>query len=295
MGQQPTLVNIPPSARIVNVASVPQRSPFRYPGGKTWLIPHIRRWLAHVPQRPRLFVEPFAGGGSVSLAVAAEGLAAHVLMVEQDARVAAVWRTILSGGSDALAEDIVTFALTPGTARAVLAQPPATVRDLAFQTLLRNRIAYGGILTRGGGMLKAGEHGKGLASRWYPQTLAQRIGAIAAMWRRLTFLEGDGLDVMRQYAERAGAVFFLDPPYTVAGKRAGKRLYTHAELDHAALFEVARAVVGDMVMTYDDAEEVRALAVQYGFETHRVAMKTTHHTVRTELLIGRDLTWARGA
>ncbi len=24
---------------IVNVASVPQRSPFRYPGGKTWLVP----------------------------------------------------------------------------------------------------------------------------------------------------------------------------------------------------------------------------------------------------------------
>lgn len=25
--------------RVVNVASVPQRSPFRYPGGKTWLVP----------------------------------------------------------------------------------------------------------------------------------------------------------------------------------------------------------------------------------------------------------------
>ena len=28
---------------IVNVASVPQRSPFRYPGGKTWLIPIARK------------------------------------------------------------------------------------------------------------------------------------------------------------------------------------------------------------------------------------------------------------
>ena len=26
----------------VNVASVPQRSPFRYPGGKTWLVPQVR-------------------------------------------------------------------------------------------------------------------------------------------------------------------------------------------------------------------------------------------------------------
>ena len=31
----------------VNVASVPQRSPFRYPGGKTWLVPYVRSWLAY--------------------------------------------------------------------------------------------------------------------------------------------------------------------------------------------------------------------------------------------------------
>ena len=30
---------------VVNVASVPQRSPFRYPGGKTWLVPVVRQWL----------------------------------------------------------------------------------------------------------------------------------------------------------------------------------------------------------------------------------------------------------
>jgi DNA adenine methylase len=30
---------------VVNVASVAQRSPFRYPGGKTWLIPTVRKWL----------------------------------------------------------------------------------------------------------------------------------------------------------------------------------------------------------------------------------------------------------
>jgi len=30
---------------VINVASVPQRSPFRYPGGKTWLIPTIGELL----------------------------------------------------------------------------------------------------------------------------------------------------------------------------------------------------------------------------------------------------------
>ena len=53
----------------VNVASVPQRSPLRYPGGKTWLIPHIRAWLAPIQPRPRTLIEPFCGGGIVALRV----------------------------------------------------------------------------------------------------------------------------------------------------------------------------------------------------------------------------------
>src|SRR5438876_4319363 len=51
----------------VNVASVPQRSPFRYPGGKTWLVPYIRSWLASKKSAVCILVEPFAGGGIVGL------------------------------------------------------------------------------------------------------------------------------------------------------------------------------------------------------------------------------------
>src|SRR5437667_3530211 len=70
-----------------------QHSPFRYPGGKTWLVPHIRQWLASLPKRPSEFIEPFAGGGIVSLTVAIERLADTVIMVELDDQVAAVWQT----------------------------------------------------------------------------------------------------------------------------------------------------------------------------------------------------------
>src|SRR5713226_5124115 len=87
---------------VVNVASVPQLSPFRYPGGKTWLVPYIRRWLSLfirqqnnlAPIRSAEFIEPFAGGGIISLTVAAENLANHITMIEIDEDVAAVWQTI---------------------------------------------------------------------------------------------------------------------------------------------------------------------------------------------------------
>ena len=61
--------------KVVNVASVPQRSPFRYPGGKTWLVPRLRQWLRNLDWKPTLFVEPFTGGGIISLTVAFEKLA----------------------------------------------------------------------------------------------------------------------------------------------------------------------------------------------------------------------------
>ena len=44
-------------------------------------------------------------------------------------------------------------------------------------------------------------------------------------------------------------------------------------------------------MTYDDSEEVRALAVRHRFETRLVAMNSTHHATMYELLIGRNLDW----
>ena len=55
---------------VVNVASVSQPSPFRYPGGKTWLIPQTSRWLMSLPVKPKLFIEPFAGGAITGLTVA---------------------------------------------------------------------------------------------------------------------------------------------------------------------------------------------------------------------------------
>ncbi|MES4793171.1 MAG: hypothetical protein C4321_09520 [Chloroflexota bacterium] len=159
--------------------------------------------------------------------------------------------------------------------------------------LLRNRVNHGGILAPGSGVLKHGENGKGLASRWYPQTLARRILEISRRRESIEFIHGDGLAVLSTYAVDSNAVFFIDPPYTAAGKRAGRRLYTHNELDHDALFCAATTIRGDFLMTYDNAGGVVDLARHYGFDHEAIAMKNTHHAVMTELLIGRDLSWLR--
>ena len=187
------------------------------------------------------------------------------------------------------------FDLTPESALEILRLPEPCLQQIAFRTLLKNRINHGGILAPGAGVLKHGENGRGIKSRWYPETLSKRILEIVKHRERIQFIEGDGLQVLAGNANRDDAVFFIDPPYTAAGqgKRAGTRLYTHNELDHEKLFQIASTLAGDFLMTYDNAGSVLDLARRFGFATRAVAMKNTHHAEMSELLIGRNLDWVR--
>lgn len=290
MAQQ--LSFLPQQEKIVNVASVPLRSPFRYPGGKTWFVPRIRQWLASLPRKPQAFIEPFVGGGIIGLTVAFENLAAHVTLVELDHQVASVWKTLVYGDAQWLANRIAEFNFTPETVNTELEKTDlASSEELAFQTILRNRVNHGGILAPGAGRVKYGENGKGLASRWYAKTLSRRIRKIIHIRERLTFVEGDGLEILEENAHKTDAAFFIDPPYTAGGKNAGRRLYTHFELDHDTLFKVSCELSGDFLMTYSNNGQVQALARKYHLAMKEIAMKNTHHAKMTELLIGRNLDW----
>lgn len=271
----------------INVSSVPQRSPFRYPGGKTWFVPYLRSWLKARPRRPSRLVEPFAGGAIASLTAAFEGLVGQSVFAEMDGGVAAVWRIVLNGRAEWLARKIERFELDESHVRTELKRAATTLPDLAFQTLLRNRVQRGGIMAPGAGLVKTGEGNRGIASRWYPQTLARRILEINARKDRLMFIQGDGLALIAEHSEDAETVFYIDPPYTVAARR----LYTCWQIDHEALFAQMQRVRGDFLMSYDNTEEVRALATRFGFSSRPIAMKSTHHAKMTELLIGRDLSW----
>ncbi len=275
------------SAKPVNVASVPQRSPFRYPGGKTWLIPYIREWLQAKHKRPSRLIEPFAGGAIISLTVPFERLAKHVVFAELDSNVAAVWRVVLNGRADWLAKQILNFDLSPDAVARVLNRSSDDVREKAFHTILRNRVQRGGIMADGAGLIKEGENGRGLKSRWYPETLARRIREINRLKDRLTFVEGDGFKLIEEHKADRDVAFYIDPPYTLAARR----LYTAWQIDHRKLFSLMSECKGDVLMSYDNTEEVAELARKFGFQSKPIAMKNAHHAKMTELLIGKNLDW----
>lgn len=273
-------------SKVTNVGQVPKRSIFRYPGGKTWLIPIIRKWLGSYDDLT-LLVEPFAGGGIVGLTGAAEKLVQRVLLVERDEGVAAVWLSALNGHAEWLCQKIKSFNFTDANVRQTISGETTALSDLAFKTIVHNRASRSGIMAEGAGLIKTGENGKGIASRWYPGTLQSRIREIKKLSNIIAFVQGDGLAVIEDHLQERTTAVFIDPPYTVASQR----LYKYNDIDHERLFFLASQHEGPCLLTYDDSAKVRAWVRKYGFRFRRVAMQNAHLAKQRELLISRDFGW----
>ena len=271
--------------KLPNVATVPIYSPFRYPGGKSRWYPFVHDWLAHVQKR--VLIEPFAGGAHAGLAAAVEGMVEKVILVELDENVASVWETIMTE-PEWLAEQIKTLDLNRENAEAIIERKTLSTRDRALAMIVHNRVSRGGVTAPGAGWLKKGENGKGLQSRWYPETLVRRIEKVAAARHRIKVICGDGLEVMEEHIGNEDAAFFIDPPYP----KAGGRLYKHSDVDHEHVFDLSVEAEGSVLLTYDDSEEVIKLTeARESLDSVPLLVSTTHHREKYEYLIGDALDW----
>lgn len=280
------------SAKPVNISQVRQLSPFRYPGGKTWLIPVVREWFRSFESTPRLLVESFAGGAIVGLTAAAEGWVDHVRLVELDDDIANVWSLVLDGTDadfDRFINSIGKVNFTLENVREIIDSSPRSAPKKALRTIVKNRAQRGGIMAPGAGLMKTGEGGRGVASRWYPETLVKRFIAIRGIRDKMTFVQGDALSEIEQNQSR-DTVHFVDPPYTAGGKKAGSRLYTHNEVDHARLFDAIAHCQGPAMLTYDDNDWVRQQAAREGFLLATSTMQSTHLVTMHELVLLKEST-----
>lgn len=174
---------------------------------------------------------------------------------------------------------------TPGT------DSPELIVARGFRTLVLNRTRRGGILASGAASIRRGEDDKGIASRWYPDTLASRLEAICQHADRIKLLERDSTEMMHDLLRSGGedTAVFVDPPYT-----AGRRLYTYYELDHERLFKVLADRRANVLMTYDATPEIVRLVGHFRLHAVRVSMRTAHHRDRVELVITRDRLFQEG-
>lgn len=267
--------------------------PLRYPGGKRWFVPYAKKFVLH--KRPKVFVEPFAGGASVSLSLLKQGLVDHIVLVELDHRVAAFWSQAIYDAN--FSKKVAEFKCNKTNVEAVIADRTET--NLAFWTLVQNRCGYGGILDSG--LLQKGDKCKcadpsicpicegtgyeGVKSRWNSTKLVTVMEDLYRLRKQITFIEGDGIQKgLEEYNSPENAAF-IDPPYVVAAKT----LYQHHEFDHKDLFVRLTSWSGRWVATYDDVPLITGLADAGGIAHQRIPMRTRTHALKHELIISPDL------
>ncbi|MCY4506648.1 MAG: hypothetical protein OXG35_06770 [Acidobacteria bacterium] len=256
---------------------VPNPSPLRYPGGKTWLIPHARAWLGS-PPRTRTLVEPFAGGATISLLALAENLADRAVLAEIDPGIAHFWRTLLSRPRT-LAEAVRNIGTNVPEPPDSAAQHDAGIAR-AVQTLTENRTRFNGILNSRAGRTKDSE-------RLYPQTIARRILSAGELAHRIQLLEGDGLALLEAAGHDPGARVFIDPPYGAPKTQSsGSRLYRRHDVQPPQVFQALSRSDGDFLMTYADDEEIADLVREHGFHAETVPLNLSGRP-RSELAISR--------
>jgi DNA adenine methylase len=118
---------------------------FRYPGGKTKLLPQISRflWL----KKATTYIEPFVGGGSVTLAVAQANPNIKIILNDRDSNMHSFWKVVASGSDnefETLIKRVQRTRPTVSLFRRLKKTPGNSTAERAFTALYTNRTAFGG-------------------------------------------------------------------------------------------------------------------------------------------------------
>lgn len=275
-------------------------SPLRYPGGKNRLVPYVQELLHRNGLRPRLFVEPFAGGASVAIGVLALDLADRIALADKDDLIGDFWATVFSEDAEWLAEQCLRVELSVEAWSRMRALAPRSRRERALKCLYLNRTSFSGILHRRAGPL--GGHSQkvtDIGCRFPREELARRILRLAAERERVAFVRSQSYartftDIGRTKLARNNPDFvfwYLDPPFFAKAQC----LYTYSFKtdDHQALAKHLETLPGNWLLSYDDAPAVRHLYhSREGLQLLEMvysSRRSDNETAKRRLYAGREI------
>ncbi|TRO96462.1 DNA adenine methylase [Glycocaulis profundi] len=258
-------------------------SPLRYPGGKSCLYEVVRLTLRGNKLERGHYAEPYAGGGSLALALLYGGHASDIHLNDLDLSVWSFWDAVLNE-TDALIDRIERTSVTVDEwlkQREVQRDPENAGRlDLAFATFFLNRTNRSGIIKNAGvigGLEQTGNYK--IDCRYNKQELIRRIRRVSRYKGRIHLYRMDALKFFDYVENELPEDTFccIDPPYF----NKGSSLYTsfYDPQDHANVAERVLKLTCPWLITYDESDEIRKLYasrrqyefnVKYSVQTKRI-------------------------
>jgi len=248
-------------------------TPLRYPGGKTSLFEYFDAVIKENNLKDVCYIEPYAGGAGAALSLLLLEKVDRIVINDYDKAIYAFWRSILEH-TDEFVEMIESTPLSIDVwkkQRSIYSNGSDDLLELGFATFYLNRTNRSGILTGGpiGGMAQQGKWL--LDARFNKHKLIERIKLISLYADRITVLNKDGLDVIRDYSDDLTSFFYIDPPYYDKGQCLYLNSYTHE--DHERLANLLNGLSRTKwILSYDNVPQIRKLyearKQQYEFSLH---------------------------
>lgn len=271
-------------------------SPLRYPGGKGRLADFFKQVLIDNRLLDGVYVEPYAGGAAVALALLFDEYVSRIIINDKDRSIYAFWYSVLHH-TEQLCRLIEE---TPVTLETRLAQKVRQQREhketedllaLGFSTLFLNRVNRSGIIKGGviGGNDQTGNYK--IDARYNKADLIERIERIASYSDRITLYNEDAVELLGKIKGELPAdksIIYLDPPYYKKGQ--GLYMNYYRKSDHQQIRD-AIAAEKDIrwIVSYDNAEPIKELYKDFRSEEFMLNYSASHETARgTEVMFVSD-------
>jgi len=259
------------------------RSPLRYPGSKQKFTHAFMQILNKNEVKPELFIEPFAGGASLSLFLLQNNIVNKIGLIEQDPLVASFWKTVFFD-SEWLIKEIKKIDVTIEKWNYFKKYKPRTTRTKALKCLYLNRTNFSGILKAGpmGGQQQSSEYK--IDCRFNKKKLVYQIELLSTYKERVLFIEeGDYLDVLRKQLVNFDKKTFIyfDPPYV--NKAKGLYNFYFNDKNHIELRDLIKSLKYNWLLSYDYAPSIEDLYSDtsiFNKGLFDITYTTTSHSVR---------------
>lgn len=248
---------------------VPMRrlTPLRYPGGKAMLSPVFASIVEQNGITDGVYVEAFAGGAGVAIALLVNEYVDSVLINDIDRGVYAFWKSVVESNAD-LCEMIRSAPLTLREwerQREIFRREDAAADELAlgFAMFYLNRTNRSGIMNGGviGGKSQLGEWK--IDARFNRDDLVDRVRRIGRYRSRIRVTNSDALHLIQTLTRELPhrALVYLDPPYYDKGQHLYTNYYRHD--DHVAIADAVKVIERPWVVSYDDHVAIRRMYAEF--------------------------------
>lgn len=232
-------------------------SPLRYPGGKRKLYPFIKLMIRKNNIQNGTYIEPFAGGAAIALALLTQNDVNQIVINDYDIAIYSFWRAIIEE-TDAfisLIENTSVDIETWEKQKQIYNIQKEYSLELGFATFFLNRTNRSGILKAGpiGGYNQSGQYK--INVRFNKKNLITRILKIAEKKKNIHLYNQDINDFIKKTIPKYENIFvYFDPPYFKKGKELYTNFFTYE--DHKRIAEIIKKLKCPWVMTYDNVVEI---------------------------------------